>query len=60
MIKAKDLNDKRFYDFSAVSLQGKTVSTDVYRGKAVLVVNTTRNCGLHPPVQGAGITLPEI
>ena len=41
--------DKRFYNFLAVSLQGKTVSTNVYRGKAVLVVNTTRNCGLPPP-----------
>ena len=32
--------NKNFYDFSAVSLQGKEVCMDVYRGKAVLVVNT--------------------
>ncbi len=44
--------NKNFYDFSAVSLQGKEVCMDVYRGKAVLVVNTASKCGLPPQYKG--------
>lgn len=41
-----------FYKFSAKSLQGKEVSMDTYKGKAILVVNTASNCGLTPQYEG--------
>ena len=45
------MNDT-FYDFSAVSLQGKEIKMDSYRGKTVLVINTASKCGLTPQFEG--------
>lgn len=41
-----------FYDFEAISLQGKNVKMSDYSGKAVLVVNTASKCGLTPQYEG--------
>lgn len=41
-----------FYDFEAISLQGKNVKMSEYSGKAVLVVNTASKCGLTPQYEG--------
>lgn len=43
---------KNFYDFNAISLQGKEVGMDSYKGKVVIVVNTASNCGLTPQYEG--------
>ncbi len=39
---------KNFYDFKAVSLQGKEIGMDTYKGKVIIVVNTASKCGLTP------------
>lgn len=44
--------EKSFYDFEAISLQGKKIGMDEYRGKFVLVVNTASKCGLTPQYKG--------
>ncbi|WP_449404177.1 glutathione peroxidase [Flavobacterium sediminis] len=41
-----------FYDFTAESLQGKTIAMEAYKGKTVLVVNTASQCGLTPQYEG--------
>jgi glutathione peroxidase len=41
-----------FYDFKAISLQGKEISMESYKGKVVLVVNTASKCGLTPQFEG--------
>ena len=41
-----------FYDFKAVSLQGKEISMETYKGKVTLVVNTASKCGLTPQFEG--------
>jgi len=44
--------ENRFYDFEAISLQGKKVSMEIFKGKTVLVVNTASKCGLTPQYEG--------
>jgi glutathione peroxidase len=44
--------EDNFYRFTARSLQGKDISMDTYKGKAVLVVNTASKCGLTPQYEG--------
>ncbi len=43
---------QNFYDFKAISLQGKEISMDNYKGKVVIVVNTASKCGLTPQYEG--------
>lgn len=40
------------YDFTAKTLQGKTVSLADYKGRALLVVNTASKCGFTPQYAG--------
>jgi glutathione peroxidase len=40
------------YDFSAKTLDGRTIAFDAYRGKVVLVVNTASECGFTPQYAG--------
>jgi len=44
--------EQNFYDFKALSLQGKEVGMETYKGKVVLVVNTASKCGLTPQFEG--------
>lgn len=44
--------ENRFYDFEALSLQGKKISMESFKGKTVVVVNTASKCGLTPQYEG--------
>ena len=55
------------YDYSAKTLEGKTVSLSDFRGNAILIVNTASKCGftpqyaglesLHEKLSGKGLTI---
>jgi glutathione peroxidase len=40
------------YDFSATTLDGKTVSLSEFKGNAMLIVNTASKCGFTPQYAG--------
>ena len=44
--------EQNFYQFKAQSLQGKEISMENYKGKAILVINTASKCGLTPQYEG--------
>ncbi len=43
---------QNFYQFEALSLQGKQINMEDYKGKVVVVVNTASKCGLTPQYEG--------
>ena len=45
---ASDMNT--IYDFTALSNKGKEVNFADYKGKVLLIVNTTSKCGFTPSV----------
>lgn len=42
----------KFYEFEALSLEGKTIRMSDFQHKTVLIVNTASKCGLTPQLKG--------
>lgn len=42
----------KFYDFSAVKMNGQEIKMEDFKGKTILVVNTASKCGFTPQLAG--------